>query len=121
MTPSPEPVDRFVGERIARRRAALGLSQMALAGRIGVSFQQLQKYEAGTNRVSASRLFAVAAALGASVADFFPAEPAGAPGPDLQLLTATADGRTVAAAFPLIPDPALRGAVARIVEHLARP
>jgi len=122
--PSPEPhaVDRYVGERIARRRSALGLSQMALAGRVGVSFQQLQKYESGTNRVSASRLFALATALGASVTEFFPPETRTPPaGPDLHLLTASADGRAVAGAFPRIPDPKVRRAVARIVEQLASP
>ena len=55
-----DAVDRAVGRRIAARRAALGRSQSALASELGISFQQLQKYEAGQNRVSASRLHHIA-------------------------------------------------------------
>ncbi|MFN5619069.1 MAG: helix-turn-helix domain-containing protein, partial [Brevundimonas sp.] len=69
----PDPgLDGYVGARISARRQALGLSQAALAGRIGVSFQQLQKYESGANRISASRLHHLAQALGAPVGAFFP-------------------------------------------------
>ena len=59
------PVDAWVGARIAARRQALGLSQTALAERVGVSFQQIQKYETGINRISASRLHQIAVALAA--------------------------------------------------------
>lgn len=119
-----DPIDRFVGARIALRRAGLGLSQVALSGLIGVSFQQVQKYETGTNRVSASRLFQIATALGAPVADFFPAGEAEGEDLDwlssLRFLTASEDGRVMATAFPLIEDRSLRRAVARIVEGLAQ-
>ncbi len=119
-----DEVDCYVGARISLRRSALGLSQSALAQRIGVSFQQVQKYETGQNRISASRLHRVAAVLGTSVESFFP------PDEDpsstragvqvLRSLTATADGRAVAAGFPMIADRDLRQAVARIVTALAR-
>lgn len=122
----PESIDAFVGSRIALRRAALGLSQSALGQRLGISFQQVQKYETGVNRVSASRLHAVAGVLCASVADFFPS-PDGPPQPanrddmaPFGLLTATTEGRAVATGFPLIAEREVRQALARIVEELAR-
>ena len=60
---TPDPVDIHVGKCLFSRRLELGLSQQFLAGRTGISFQQIQKYEAGTNRISASRLFAFAGIL----------------------------------------------------------
>ena len=68
----PEKVDAFVGARISLRRSALGLSQTALAQQLGISFQQVQKYETGQNRISASRLHRVATVLATSVEAFFP-------------------------------------------------
>ena len=125
MPRTPDSIDAFVGTRIALRRAALGLSQTALATRLGISFQQVQKYETGQNRISASRLHHAAAALGTSVEAFFPPHAAGRAAPDdgweaLRLITATVDGRALAAAFPRIEDRELRKAVARIVGALAR-
>lgn len=67
----PDPVDIHVGERIRLRRAMLRQTQQDLAHSIGISFQQLQKYERGTNRVSASRLFDIANHLGVSISFFF--------------------------------------------------
>lgn len=115
-----QDIDAVVGSRVAARRSAMGLSQTALAVELGVSFQQVQKYEKGANRVSASRLYQVATVLGCSVADFFPARADSLdPGVGLSALTATADGRTLAEAYPRITDPALRHAVTRVVEALA--
>lgn len=115
-----QDIDAVVGGRMAARRSALGLSQTALAAQLGVSFQQVQKYEKGANRVSASRLHQVATALGCSVADFFPTRPGAVdPVAGLRDLTATADGRALAEAFPRIADPAVRQAVTRVVEALA--
>src|SRR5690606_42052795 len=57
---TPNPVDVFVGSRVRLRRLMIGMSQEALADRLGVTFQQVQKYEKGTNRISASRLQAIA-------------------------------------------------------------
>ena len=81
----PEPVDIHVGARIRRRRVLLGLSQEKLAQAIGLTFQQLQKYESGANRVSSSRLYQLANLLGVPISFFFddmPPEISGrAPGP----------------------------------------
>ena len=120
MTRRTQDIDAAVGLRMAARRSALGLSQTALAIELGVSFQQVQKYEKGSNRVSASRLHQVATALGCSVADFFPARADGLdPAAGLLALTATPEGRALAEAYPRIADPALRSAVTRLVEALA--
>ena len=120
-----DEVDVYVGARIGLRRSALGLSQSALAQQLGISFQQVQKYETGQNRISASRLHRAATVLGTSVETFFPpVETVRGAADDswrqMRSITATAEGRTVAAAFPLIGDRDLRRAVARIVHGLAR-
>jgi len=65
------PVDRSVGRRIRIVRVSRGLSQTALASQLGLTFQQLQKYEKGTNRVSASKLHDIARILGVEVRSFF--------------------------------------------------
>lgn len=65
------PVDIHVGARIRARRQKIGMTQQALAEKVGVKFQQIQKYETGINRVSASRLWGIAKALGVSVGFFF--------------------------------------------------
>jgi transcriptional regulator with XRE-family HTH domain len=65
------PIDAYVGGRIRLRRVQLGLSQTALGGRIGVSFQAVQKYESGDIRISASRLFETAQALQVAPGYFF--------------------------------------------------
>ncbi|WP_292063850.1 helix-turn-helix domain-containing protein [Brevundimonas sp. UBA7664] len=120
-----DEVDVYVGARIGLRRSALGLSQSALAQQLGISFQQVQKYETGQNRISASRLHRAATVLGTSVETFFPpVETARGTGDDgweqMRFITATTDGRSVAAGFPLIEDRDIRRAVARIVRALAR-
>lgn len=70
----PEPVDVIVGARIAARRRELGLSQSDLARALSITFQQVQKYERGVNRVSASKLWATARFLRLPVQDLFPQE-----------------------------------------------
>jgi len=65
------PVDLHVGSAIRVRRKSMQISQSGLAEALGVSFQQVQKYERGTNRVSASRLYDIGACLGVSVDYFF--------------------------------------------------
>jgi transcriptional regulator with XRE-family HTH domain len=67
----PDPVDIHVGKRIKLRRTLLHISQEQLAGDIGVTFQQVQKYESGHNRVSASRLFDISRVLNCPIAYFF--------------------------------------------------
>lgn len=67
----PDPIDIVVGTRIKARRTLLGMSQERLGEALGITFQQIQKYERGSNRVSASRLFHIARALDVSVAWLF--------------------------------------------------
>ena len=64
-------IDLFVGKRLRHRRRLLGLTQQALAEQIGIRFQQIQKYECGANRVSASRLFELSEALSVPVQHFY--------------------------------------------------
>ncbi|MDC0582730.1 helix-turn-helix domain-containing protein [Paracoccaceae bacterium] len=65
------PVDEHVGKRIRQRRWLVGMTQQQLAGHVGIKFQQIQKYETGANRVSASRLWDIASTLGVSINFFF--------------------------------------------------
>src|SRR3954447_22631788 len=67
----PNPIDRHVGLRIRLRRKELGISQERLAESIGLTFQQVQKYERAANRVSASKLWEVARALNTSISYFY--------------------------------------------------
>jgi len=71
MTQGAHPIDQHVGLAIRRRRRELGLTQAALADRLGVTFQQVQKYERGANRISASMLYAAARALAVPPGAFF--------------------------------------------------
>jgi transcriptional regulator with XRE-family HTH domain len=74
---SVEPVDVYVGMRVRARRQQLGMSQTALAGGLGVSFQQVQKYEKGANRIGASRLAKIAELLQVQVPYFYEGGPGG--------------------------------------------
>jgi transcriptional regulator with XRE-family HTH domain len=65
------PVDAHVGKRIRHRRWMVGMTQQQLADRVGIKFQQIQKYETGMNRVSASRLWDIADAMGVQISFFF--------------------------------------------------
>lgn len=65
------PVDAHVGKRIRHRRWMIGMTQQQLADKVGIKFQQIQKYETGMNRVSASRLWDIADTLGVTIAFFF--------------------------------------------------
>lgn len=65
------PVDAHVGKRIRHRRWMVGMTQQQLADRVGIKFQQIQKYETGMNRVSASRLWDIADTLGVQISFFF--------------------------------------------------
>lgn len=65
------PVDVHVGKRVRHRRWMVGMTQQQLAEKVGIKFQQIQKYETGMNRISASRLWDIAAALDAPISFFF--------------------------------------------------
>ena len=80
----PQDVDRHIGARVRKRRAALGLTQQQMAELIGVSYEQAHKYETGINRLSAARLYAIAMALGVEVGYFLEGVRGGGAGPTSQ-------------------------------------
>jgi transcriptional regulator with XRE-family HTH domain len=112
-------IDRRIGERIRTRRIALGLTQEQLASSLGVSYQQVQKYERGTNRISAARLVVLAQRLGLSAEHFLDGGPANAAA--LPLVDIPEQGGRQRAAielargFAAIDDPDVRLAVASVV------
>ena len=112
--------DRTVGSRIAALRAAQGLSQSALGNALGVSFQQVQKYEKGRNRIGAGRLQAIADVLKVPVETFFARQPGAtgsAAGPASFLEDAQA--MELVMAFASITDSATRASVVAIVKATA--
>jgi transcriptional regulator with XRE-family HTH domain len=112
--PRHSPLDAALGERIRGRRRELGLSQSALAARLGVTFQQVQKYENGANRVSASMLIKLSEALGLPVAELLQVgHPAGAPPPDLEQ-----QATQLLAAFSKIQSAEVRAAILTLVAGL---
>jgi transcriptional regulator with XRE-family HTH domain len=123
----PSRIDLHVGRRIRWRRKELKLSQEALADRLGVTFQQVQKYERGANRISAGRLYELAQAMGTSIAYFYDgAEETGAalakglaeePAQFLGMIDA--DAVDLVIAFHAIPDPALRRSILAMVRNSA--
>ena len=117
---TPDPLDVMVGARIRIFRTHCGMSQSDLAEKIGVAFQQVQKYEKGTNRVGASRLSRIAAVLGVSIGELFEAsaeKPGDAKSP-FRLL-AGRDALRVLTAFSRMTDPRVRRAIAQLVETVA--
>jgi len=68
---SPDPIDKYVGSRVRGRRLGLRMSQTKLGEAIGVTFQQIQKYENGANRIGASNLYKISRTLGIEVSYFF--------------------------------------------------
>jgi transcriptional regulator with XRE-family HTH domain len=121
----PHPVDRHVGLRIRMRRKELGVSQERLAEALGLTFQQIQKYERAANRVSASKLFEIARALNTNVAYFYEGlsavEELDAPtaAPDGRALLLMPEGAELAALFPRIPRGRVRRKVVELVRALA--
>ena len=106
----PHLVDIHVGARVRMRRKSLGLSQTQLADSVGITFQQLQKYERGANRVSASKLYGMAVTLQTSVSWFFEGMPSmeGPGGTDqrtraVRRFMATEEGVELASLVPQLP------------------
>ena len=125
----PNPVDRHVGSRVRMRRIMLGMSQEKLGEALGLTFQQVQKYEKGTNRISASRLQHISHILQVPVPFFFegaphqPGQPRGAGGPASpayvsEFLSST-DGLALVKAFTKIKEAKLRRRVVQLVEEIA--
>jgi transcriptional regulator with XRE-family HTH domain len=127
----PNPVDLHVGARIRMRRRLQGVSQEKLAEALGLTFQQVQKYERGANRVSASKLYEIASTLNAPVAYFFEglADPATATEEGLALLSSdeqsvhaflmTTEGLELASTFPRIAKGPVRRRLLDLVRSLA--
>ncbi|MGO4706637.1 helix-turn-helix domain-containing protein [Microvirga sp. 2MCAF38] len=115
---SPSAADRRIGQRVRLRRTAIGLSQEKLAQALGITFQQVQKYERGTNRIGASRLQEIARTLNVPVASFYDAE-AQAEG-SLTAVLDTPESLPLLQAFTTIARPDLRRQALEIVRVLAK-
>ncbi len=124
----PDPVDVHVGARIRMRRRFLGMSQQTLADALGLTFQQVQKYERGANRVSASKLWEIGRALGAPVSYFFDGLPdtsgtrsASAADQDRQVhdFLMTDEGLELAGLYPRVPKGRLRRRILDLVRAAA--
>jgi transcriptional regulator with XRE-family HTH domain len=114
------PLDVLVGTRIRAFRANRGMSQAVLAARAGVTYQQLQKYERGTERVGAGRLLRIAAALDVSVGEFFESAEAGSSGVTLPIRLLAEPGiLRVLKAYARTTNPRVRRYLAKLVESIA--
>ena len=119
-TKIPDPLDTMVGSRIRVFRIHRRISQTDLADQIGVTFQQVQKYEKGTNRIGASRLSRIATVLGVSVGELF--ESPGEKSNDSTLLfrlLAEPGALRVLKAYTRTSDPRVRHAIAELIEGIA--
>ncbi|PZQ63381.1 MAG: transcriptional regulator [Phenylobacterium zucineum] len=118
MKTEAHPVDRHVGDQIRRRRKLIGQSQQALAEACGVTFQQIQKYERGANRISASMLTAVARSQGVPVATYFPEALDEAAAPDeATTWLRSSEAVPLGKVMTRLP-PNMRGAVVKIASDL---
>ena len=121
----PNPIDIHVGSRIRLRRTMLGMSQEKLGESLGITFQQIQKYEKGTNRVSSSRLAMIAEVFGVPPAYFFPGstvdpgQVVAAAAPELVSFIETNEGRDLNVAFARISSHTMRRKVVGLVTALA--
>lgn len=126
---APNPVDKYVGSRVRMRRIMLEMSQEKLGDSLGLTFQQVQKYEKGTNRIGASRLQQISEILQVPVSFFFEGGPTGPvtdggmsepPSPAyVSDFLATSEGLALARAFTSIADPKLRRSIVDLVEQMA--
>lgn len=129
----PNPIDRHVGSRVRMRRILLGMSQEKLGEALGLTFQQVQKYEKGTNRIGASRLQQISNTLKVPPAFFFEGAPLGNDGVTGKALgvaeeasssfvldfIATTEGLNLNKAFARIRDPKVRKRIIDLVTSLA--
>jgi transcriptional regulator with XRE-family HTH domain len=131
----PNPIDRHVGSRVRMRRVMLGMTQEKLGDALGLTFQQVQKYEKGTNRIGASRLQQISRTLDVPPAFFFEGAPSfqaiANPGPGqmgvaedsntpyIADFLATAEGLHLNMAFARIHDPKIRKRIVDLVSTLA--
>jgi transcriptional regulator with XRE-family HTH domain len=126
---APNPVDKYVGSRVRMRRIMLGMSQEKLGEALGLTFQQIQKYEKGTNRVGASRLQQISEVLQVPVSFLFDGGPSGVVLSDgsaesaspayIADFLATSEGLALTRAFTRILDSKLRRSIVDLVEQIA--
>ena len=128
-TKAPNPVDKYVGSRVRMRRIMLGMSQEKLGEALGLTFQQVQKYEKGTNRVGASRIQQISEILQVPVSFLFEGGPSGtlnaagfSEGSSPAYISdflATSEGLSLTRAFTRITDAKLRRSIVELVEQIA--
>jgi len=127
-TKAPNPVDKYVGSRVRMRRIMLGMSQEKLGEALGLTFQQVQKYEKGTNRVGASRIQQISEILQVPVSFLFEGGPSGAAPSGsgdgtspayVSDFLATSEGLALTRAFTRITDAKLRRRIVEMVEQIA--
>jgi transcriptional regulator with XRE-family HTH domain len=127
---APNPIDKHVGSRVRMRRMMLSMSQEKLGDALGLTFQQVQKYEKGTNRIGASRLQQISHILQVPVEFFFEGAPSGqgpsadgmreAPSPAyVSDFLATSEGLALTKAFMRIKEPKLRRRIVDLVQQIA--
>jgi transcriptional regulator with XRE-family HTH domain len=127
---APNPIDKHVGSRVRMRRMMLNMSQEKLGDALGLTFQQVQKYEKGTNRIGASRLQQISHILQVPVSFFFEGAPllpgqhsggmSEAPSPAyVSDFLATSDGLSLTKAFMRIKNNKLRRRIVDLVEQIA--
>lgn len=124
----PNPIDRHVGARVRMQRLVVGVSQEKLGGALGLTFQQVQKYEKGSNRISASRLQQIANMLDVPVSFFFEGAPTGdaaaesfgQPGVNAHVsdFMASSEGVQLTKAFVRIKSATVRRRIIDLVETL---
>jgi transcriptional regulator with XRE-family HTH domain len=128
-TKAPNPVDKYVGSRVRMRRIMLGMSQEKLGEALGLTFQQVQKYEKGTNRVGASRIQQISEILQVPVSFLFEGGPSGGVSAEgfaesaspayVSDFLATSEGLALTRAFTRITDTKLRRSIVDLVEQIA--
>ena len=128
MAKTPNPVDKHVGSRVRMRRVLVGLSQEKLGDSLGVTFQQVQKYEKGTNRIGASRLQQISKVLGVPVSFFFDDAPGeenkadgfadGGSSDYVVDFLSTSEGIALNRAFLRVRDPRVRRRIVDLVSAL---
>ncbi|WP_160003651.1 helix-turn-helix domain-containing protein [Rhizobium sp. 18055] len=124
---TPNPIDVEVGRRLKMQRLACGMTQTELGNKIQVTFQQVQKYERGTNRLGASRLQAAAHVLAVPISFFFEHSP-GEPGPafkstavgtDVMAFISSSEGLALNAAFGRVKKTEVRRRIVSLVEAIS--
>ncbi|TCT06246.1 helix-turn-helix domain-containing protein [Aquabacter spiritensis] len=126
---APNPIDKHVGSRVRMRRMMVGMSQEKLGESLGITFQQIQKYEKGTNRIGASRLQQISVVLAVPVAFFFEGIPTAGNDPEgfgdagspafVNDFLATSDGLALTRSFMRIADGKVRRRIVDLVSAIA--